>query len=67
MFEKKCCKDCKIKLVKKLKVSETERCIRCWQNQAYNTGLKTGIRNSRIILITESRDANNKKIWTTEI
>lgn len=65
MFSKKCCEECKIVLDKKHRVSETKRCIGCWQNKAYKAGIKVGVKNSRILLITEST-VNGKKIWTTE-
>jgi hypothetical protein len=67
MFGKRYCISCKIQLSKNLKVARTDKCIRCWQNQAFKSGIKTGIKNSRIIVIIESRDENNKKMWTTEI
>jgi hypothetical protein len=67
MFGKSYCTNCKIQLSKNLKVYRTDKCIRCWQDKAFKSGIKTGIKNSRIILIIESKDENNKKIWTTEI
>lgn len=65
MFSKKSCKECKIELTKSLKVAKTDKCIRCWQNKAYKAGIKVGVKNSRILLVTESI-VNGKKIWTTE-
>lgn len=66
MFSKKSCNECKIELTKSLKVAKTDKCIRCWQDKAFKSGIKTGIKNSRIILVIESV-VNGKKMWSSDI